>query len=205
MHPIGGPPAQDAAPKSNRPIYDHPALSFDEYMRLNPTSVGRNHYKGDMVYANFGYFLVDGKWVDPESEGALFDAYIGRSNDSNPELPHLNRSRDSGSYVMKQEEQDEFYREFVEDVTDEIDGEGDPRVYRITPAIFARWATGAVEGEKFEETVMEPQVRIYLCGFTLCLQWFFNLYSVNLELDRQKFRPHPRAPEATASGGYPDQ
>ena len=121
---------------------------------------GFNHYKGDMVYANFGYFLVDGQWVDPESEGELYEAYMKVSDDSSQDLdvPELHRSRDFGPHIMTQDEQNEFYRAYVEDVTDEHDDEGDPRDFYITPATFARWAEGAVKVDGYVETVIEPSV-----------------------------------------------
>ena len=135
-------------------------LTYDEYIRLDPPSIGTNHYKGEMVYANFGYYLVEGKWVDPESEGELFQAYMNPSGRSRgePILPNIHRSRDTGPRVMSLEEEDEFYKYFVADVSDEKDGEGDPRAWRITPATFAQWATGSVMGDQYEETVIQTPV-----------------------------------------------
>ena len=130
--------------------------------QLNEASLtGHNHYKGHEVYANFGYVCIDGKWVDPESEGELYDAYMGYFDGSSQDLDvaELHRSRDSGPLIMTQAEQDIFYREYVEDVTDEADGDGDPRDYYISPETFARWAEGAVKVDGYVETVIDPTVQ----------------------------------------------
>ncbi|KAF4628127.1 hypothetical protein G7Y89_g10027 [Cudoniella acicularis] len=138
-------------------------LKYDEFIaKYPPKNLAPNHYKGEQVYANFGYVLVEGKWVDPESEGELYKAYMNCTEgpNSKAELPDLQRSRTSGPRVMNQEELDRFYRQYVEDVTDHTDGEGDPRFLRISPATFARWAAGAVKGEHYEEAVMQPQEKL---------------------------------------------
>ena len=59
-------------------------------------------------------------------------------------------------------EEDEFYRDYVNYVTDEIDGEDDPRQWRISPQTFARWASGAVLGETYEENAVPPTLRTKL-------------------------------------------
>jgi hypothetical protein len=156
---------QPAAPpsKADSTQISNPSKKYStlegQYHKLSLT--GPNHYKGDMVYANFGYVLIDGQWVDPESEGDLYNAYMGVSDDSHLDLdvPELHRSRDFGPHILTLEEQNEFYREYVKDVTDEADGEGDPRALHITPATFARWAKGAVKVDAYVEVVVEPPVR----------------------------------------------
>lgn len=134
--------------------------SYDEYICDNPPAVGKNHYKGDMVWANFGYYLAEGKWVDPESEGELFDAYMNQPGPprTKPNLPDAPRSQDHGPHIIPLHEQEEFYRDYVADVTDEFDDEGDPRNTRIDPETFARWASGAVVGETYEKDVMKTPV-----------------------------------------------
>jgi len=67
MQPLPRLPTLHLSVKGGGRSTDHPALNFKEFIRLNPPSVGANHYKGNMVYANFGYFLIGGKWVDLES------------------------------------------------------------------------------------------------------------------------------------------
>ena len=115
-----------------------------------------------MVYANFGYYLAEGKWVDPESEGELYDAYMNPPGSSRggPNLPDIQKSSDNGPRIMCAEEEDEFYKDFVAVVSDEIDGEGDPRAWRISPSTFAQWATGAVAGDQYEEAVMQTPVSV---------------------------------------------
>ncbi len=117
-----------------------------------------------MVYANFGYFLAEGKWVDPESEGELYNAYMNSSNSSKAEsnLPDIQRSRDTGPHIMSAEEQDKFYKDFIENVSDGNDGEGDPRAWRISPSTFAQWAAGAVAGDQYEEAVMQTPVSLWI-------------------------------------------
>ena len=146
------------------------ALSFKEHICQNPPSIGVNHYKGDDVYANFGYYKIEGKWVDPESEGCLFNAYMNHTGEYDEELdlPNFKRSETMGPRVMTLEEQDTFYKEYVEDVTDDIDGEGDPRWLRIDGPTFARWAAGATIGDRYEEDVFEPPARFtHACVFYL--------------------------------------
>jgi hypothetical protein len=146
---------------SYQPQRDHQSQqTYDEYVCDNPQVIGKNHYKGDMVWANFGYYLAEGKWVDPESEGELFDAYMSQpgSPRAKANLLDIPRSRDYGPRVIPLQEQEQFYRDFVADVTDEFDGEGDPHNWRIDPETFARWASGAVAGEKYEEVVMKTPV-----------------------------------------------
>jgi hypothetical protein len=141
---------------SYQPRRDQQPLTYDEYIRKNPPAIGKNHYKGDMIWANFGYYLAEGKWVDPESEGELHNAYMNppSSHRACPNFPGLLRHHDNGSRVMTSREQDEFYKEFEADVTDEHDDEGDPRAWRISPATFAQWAAGAVAGDQYEEGLM---------------------------------------------------
>jgi hypothetical protein len=137
-----------------------PPVTLGEHLRKNPPSVGKNHYKGEDVYANFGYFKVDNDWVDPESENALYDAYMTSSQhgQEHPDVPNLYRSQSLGPRVMTPEEREEFYREYVDDVTDEKDGEGDPRHFRISPRTFVAWAAGAAVGDSYEESSFEPTV-----------------------------------------------
>ncbi len=113
-----------------------------------------------MVWANFGYYLAEGKWVDPESEGELFAAYMNppSSHRAEPNLPDVPRLHDKGPCIMTPQEQEEFYRNFVEDVTDDYDDEGDPRAWRISSDNFAQWATGAVTGDQCEEALMKTPV-----------------------------------------------
>lgn len=168
------------APEGEDDIYDDfhlPSPKMDsqiykEYIKNHPPRcIAPNHYKGDMVFANFGYVNIEGKWVDPESEGELYKAYMNPTEGSNSKipLPTLRQRSDSGPRIMTPEEQLKFYNEYVMDITDWVDAEGDPRMLRITPATFLRWATGAVKGEHFEETLLAPQV----CA----LPQHFNIYS----------------------------
>jgi hypothetical protein len=137
-----------------------PSVTLEEHLRQNPPSVGKNHYKGEDVYANFGYFKVDNDWVDPESEHALYNAYMASSQhgQEHPDVLNLYRSQSSGPRVMTPEEKEEFYREYVDDVTDEKDGEGDPRFFRISPKTFVALAAGAAVGDSYEESNFEPTV-----------------------------------------------
>ncbi|KAL2073577.1 hypothetical protein VTL71DRAFT_10903 [Oculimacula yallundae] len=132
--------------------------SFDEHIRQFPPSIGTNHYKGDEVWSNFGYVKIRGRWIDPDSEGEVADAFKAEDygNDDAPYLPDLQKSPDTGPRIMTPEEEMQFYSAYTEDVSDEIDGEGDPRFYRISPATFARWAAGGGSGERYEEDPFVP-------------------------------------------------
>lgn len=116
-----------------------------------------------MVWANFGYIKIRGRWVDPDSEGDVADAYNAEESgdDEAPYLPDLRKIPDTGPRIMSPEEEDEFYHDYTSEVSDEGDGEGDPRLYRISPATFARWAVGCGNGERYEETPFVPGVRFF--------------------------------------------
>lgn len=64
---------------------------------------------------------------------------------------------------MTPKEKEEFYREYVNDVTDEKDNEGDPRLFRISPKTFEAWATGAAVGDSYEESSFDATVNILQC------------------------------------------
>jgi len=137
-------------------------VTFKEHLRQFPPIIGTNHYKGDMVWSNFGYIKIRGRWVDPDSEGDVADAYNASESgdDEAPHLPDIHKSPDRGPRIMNLEEQDEFYSQYTETVSDEQDGEGDPRLYRITPATFSRWAVGSGTGERYEEMPFIPGVNL---------------------------------------------
>lgn len=145
------------------------SLNFLEFKARYPTVIGRNHYKGERVFENFGYVLDEEtqSWIDPDSSGLLRDQYIsgqplnalGQGNDH---LPDFRRSEKSGPRIMSPEEQDIFYKDFVDDVTDDVDAEGDPRNFRLTSATFARWAEGAHKGDGYAEEHFTPVCYIFL-------------------------------------------
>lgn len=151
-------PLQELPPALNRGAYrprrsPQEEQARDMYIKENLPAIGTNHYKGDKVFANFGYYPIDGNWADPDSEGELNDIY--KNGISSQSLPHTGPPRDD---IMTPEEQDTMYRDFVEEVTDEEDGEGDPRLWRISGATFLQWATGAAVGDRFEEKPMKTPV-----------------------------------------------
>lgn len=131
-----------------------------------------NHYKGDEVLQNFGYIKIGTKWADPDSEYDLYraiqlheygnDLYTPRQQPISP--PHVPVPEQPWTSlrprIMSPEEEDEFYADYIKEVTDDQDGEGDPRQYRISPATFARWAGGAASGEHFHEQPSMPSVSL---------------------------------------------
>ncbi len=141
--------------------------TYEDHIRVNPPTVGKNHYKGDMVWANFGYVMINNRWVDPDSEGAVADALNNRKYNFNeePDTPNFKHFNDLGPKIMTPEQEDNFYQVYVEDVTDEQDGEGDPRQYRISPANFVQWADGATPGEQYHEEPSLPGVRFSFHNF----------------------------------------
>lgn len=143
----------------------HLQTTYAEHIRQNPPNIGSNHYKGDMNLANFGYVKIGGNWVDPDGEGNLYDAFEDEKDGLGVSLGDLGRQstivgETTGPRVMSLWEEEGFYQDYVEGVTDHVDGEGDPREWRITPETFARWAAGASSGEHFEETPFTTPVSI---------------------------------------------
>jgi hypothetical protein len=124
------------------------------------STLAPNHFKGDMVWANFGYLLYNGRWVDPDCQRELPAAHRGRREPYHYKatLSAIDKPRRSGPKVMSHHEQNEFYNWYVKEVSDDTDAEGDPRNFRITEDTFAFWAQGAIKGKRYEHKVMEPQV-----------------------------------------------
>lgn len=118
-----------------------------------------NHYSGDQIHQNWGLLKIGGRWTDPDSEYDLYRAIQLHDHGINLYTPPprpLTRSpelvqTDTGPRIMTPEEEDEFYKGYVDEVTDDVDGEDDPRQYRIAPATFARWAAGCALGERYHE------------------------------------------------------
>lgn len=137
-------------------------LSYDDYMTNFKPTVGRNHSKGAEVYNNFGYIDADGNWADPDSIGSMNDASLLVENDTSSlqftnNLPVLPK-RHKGPRIMTGDELDEFYDGYVSEVSDEFDGEGDPRRHQISTGTFARLVQGAVRGDGFAENILDPAV-----------------------------------------------
>jgi hypothetical protein len=121
--------------------------------RANP-----NHYSGNEGFANYGYTLINGVWVDPDGEGELYDALTNHEGVSPQQpLPALTK----GPRVMDRDEEDEFYKAYAEDMLDEEDLEGDPRQLRISPATFAQWAVGAGAGDRYITTEVPAEVSAF--------------------------------------------
>jgi hypothetical protein len=99
----------------------------------------------------FGFLKVNGNWIDPDSEAAIYSATNDHSDISNPILPTVHSS--FGPYILSQSEQDVVYGEFVDD---EDDGEGDPRDGRISPETFAMLAEGVVKLDLPQYEVVKP-------------------------------------------------
>ncbi|CZR52777.1 uncharacterized protein PAC_02654 [Phialocephala subalpina] len=140
-------------------------LTYTEYMDRYLAMIGKNHHKGDMVYDNFGYVrdLSTSALVDPDTtRGMLPDEYSPQSHLGNAEegkggvLPDIRQSQNLGPRLMAPREMEAFYEEFVNDVQDHVDAEGDPRNFRITPTIFEKWAYGAQRGESYEQEPVDP-------------------------------------------------
>lgn len=148
-------------PPSQTPVPGHyfepQSLSYDNFKRGNPkgSRLNPNHYVGDEGYANYGYVRVNGCWVDPESEGEVYNAVTGRLCASYaPELP-------VGITPVPEKTEEELYQAFVHEIEygEDGDGEGDPRASYISPATFARWATGVTRGDYYVVDKVPPQVR----------------------------------------------
>jgi hypothetical protein len=158
------PPAELSKPNdsgySSSGPHDDSCSNFLQFKLQNPPKASRNHYQGKDVWSNFGYLRINDKWVDPESQEELYNAYYNPSGcqNSKAELSWLDESRAQTPKVLTAEEEDEFYKWYVSDVDDSQDGEGDPRRFRISAATFARWAAGAVKGDMYESKIPKPSV-----------------------------------------------
>ncbi|KAI1003728.1 hypothetical protein K3495_g4480 [Podosphaera aphanis] len=139
-------------------------LTYEEFCQRNPIFIGMNHYKGDAVYANFGYLRIGELWVDPDSAAEVNEALlILQGEPSKPSSilgPPL--SIDRGPHIMSDSESNSFYQKYLEYVMEDIDiygniidQEGDPRISRISPETFIMWAAGAKFGDCSEKTSNE--------------------------------------------------
>lgn len=170
-------PKEDPRLKSHHPT----RLTFIEHLRQYPNTVGKNHYKGDRVYENFGYVRDrdTDAWIDPDASGLLKDEYLfcgyrGWSDDAyETYVPDFQRTQRTRPRVMNRQEQDQFYKEYTEYVHDEVDVEGDPRNLRITPAIFARWAEGARKADHYEEETFTPVCGVFVSILSSSLIQYF--------------------------------
>ncbi|QSZ36532.1 hypothetical protein DSL72_006412 [Monilinia vaccinii-corymbosi] len=113
-----------------------------------------NHYKGKEVWGNFGYFNVNGVWVDPDSEKDLAQAFKGY-----PALlpEELEGARAKDWRIMSPEQMEEFYDFFNDYVSDD---EGDPRDNRISSKEFEEMIRGTASGGKgdtWARAVVAPQ------------------------------------------------
>lgn len=140
--------------------------TYDEFIATFKPTVGRHNSRGSKVYNNFGYLNDHGSWVDPDSMGSMNDSMLRSENQEEshqfsndlPALPITHK----GPKIMSDEELNEFYAGYESEVSDDIDGEGDPRQYRITPATFARLAQGAVHGgDMFGGNELDSSVRSF--------------------------------------------
>jgi hypothetical protein len=159
--PYGESARQDDSGYSSSCPPEDSCSDFRQFKCKHPPQVSKNHYKGKDVWSNFGYVRINDKWVDPESTGELYKAYYNPSGgpNSKAELPQLDDyGVQAPKAITSQAEEDEFYKGYVADVVDEMDGEGDPRQFRISAATFARWATGATKGDIYEPKEPLPSV-----------------------------------------------
>jgi hypothetical protein len=158
------PPTQTPAP---RHYFEPQSLSYDDFKRRYPqdSRFNPNHYAGDEGYANYGYMRINECWVDPESEGEVYDAITGRLGASyTPELP-------VGITPVPRMTEEDLYWAFVHEVSygEDGDGEGDPRASYISPATFTRWAAGVTRGDHYVVEKVPPQVRWALLALILTI------------------------------------
>lgn len=118
--------------------------------KFDSSTVGKTKSE---AFEYFGLLQINGKWVDPDSEKAIYEALKGRSDVTNPLLPGMNFS--SGPYILSKSEQSIVYAQFV---GDKDDNEGDPREFRISPETFAIWAEGTVKGQQPQHEVIKQPV-----------------------------------------------
>lgn len=124
--------------------------SFIEFTRANPPRFKPQHYHGEDGYANYNYLKVNGAWVDPDSKADVFNANKGLVI-SGQQPPRLPIGEGGPRFMVDPQELDEFYKGFVQECAEGDDYEGDPRVFHISPATFARWAVGTTRGDSYVE------------------------------------------------------
>lgn len=148
-------------PIPSRPLTYSSTLSYQEFLRQYPPRIGSNHAKADDVWDNFGYIKINGTWVDPESKAEINNALRVHSGELGEveERPTLYEQSLSEPKIFSLEEADEFYQDYTDYVSDEIDGEGDPRHPRISPQTFCRLAAGASRGNTYFEESLPQEVR----------------------------------------------
>jgi hypothetical protein len=135
----------------------HPSVldgyTREELLRLRPC-----RFTGESSFANYGYILINGKWVDPDSQGAVFDALKNERPTSRSPKPPISIK---APCLMSLEQTGALYNEmcngspnashggmdFIGDFQDDF--EPDPRLLRISPRTFARWAVGASQGDAY--------------------------------------------------------
>jgi hypothetical protein len=145
----------------------HP-LRFDRHLKQNPPRLNPNHYSGEQGFANYGYILINGQWVDPDSEGEIFDAFKSHADSSQFQNAPIEIS---APYFMTQDQMNALYKELFCDLPDTgslyedlgftgdfADFERDPRALYISPATFARWAAGVSQGDSYVRTKVEIKV-----------------------------------------------
>lgn len=142
--------------------------SFARYIEENPPRFKPQHYKGEDGYGNYHYLKLNGDWIDPDSKAEVLGSFADPADPSQqrtrlpqpyamPQPPHLPIGL-SGPRIMELDEEDEFYKGFVQECVEGDDHEDDPRNLRISPSTFARWAVGAAKGDSYVETVFLTQV-----------------------------------------------
>jgi hypothetical protein len=150
---------------NGRPIPDrdfYRTVLQDQATSTSPTFESNTVGKTESEAFNyFGFLQINGKWVDPDSEKAMYEALNGHSDVTNPLLPGMDSSSDPK--ILSRSEQSIVYAQFLDD---EDDNEGDPRAFRITPEKFAVWAEGTIKGEKakhevIKQSVGKPQAKTY--------------------------------------------
>jgi hypothetical protein len=132
----------------------HQTMLQDQVTSTSPkfesSTVGKTESE---VFEYFGFLQINGKWVDPDSEKAMYDALKRHPDITHPLLPGMDVS--SGPYILSKSEQSILYAQFVDD---EDDNEGDPRAFRISAETFALWAEGTVKGQQLQHEVIKQPV-----------------------------------------------
>lgn len=133
--------------------------TFEEHTQANPPRFRPSHYTRSECFGNYNYIKVNGCWVDPDSEGEVFDAL---TNPTDPSPPPCLPIGPHGPRFSSLEEEEEMYQGFVEECYESGDVEGDPRHWRISKETFARWAIGAAKGDTYVEAEPILDVSIIL-------------------------------------------
>lgn len=143
-------------------VHNHKSTSLQQHSDYLPqVATNKAHFSGELGQANFGYFNINGRWVDPDNNAAVNAAVHGLPDPSLPSEQPSNVTR--RAHILSEPDFGAEYGEFMGYVSDD---EGDPRENRIAPDQFLQAVSGialsntSVSAPFSEHLVVEPSVSL---------------------------------------------